>query len=777
MSSISSASSPPAAPRQVFAALFLVAAGALIFEIALTRLFSLFFQYHFVFLAVSIAVFGLSIGAALARLIPPGPNGLLTADPSRRLVQVLFGISIAYPAAALLIALLPSTASIWPRAVLALIPFVGTGFFTATVFEYFSETSGSLYAADLIGSAAGLILVVVLLNSFSAFTIVYMIGVVLAGMALFLGLRLQAGSKWLQAPAAGITLLILGLNLMTGRLDYDPLRLDIDTAPRDKTMLFILNDPEQEAKIIRTALSPFARVDVVQSNDPSVMFVFTDGGAGSYMVRFDGRTPDLTLLFTIEALPFVVRPAESVLIVGAGGGKDILMALAGGAGSITAVEVNPAIVEITRELGEFNGDIYDRPEVLTIRGDGRNFAERSQDAYDLIYLNLVYSQAAEPASQALVENYIFTEEAFEAYYDRLAPGGHLAVVSHNALEGSRAAVTALKALQNLGIEPNRGLDHLALWMYPSEDPTLRTTVMLLGREALTQETLQTLTFGAQSFGMTTLFSPGEHELLFASLRRLSDVDDFIDPGASYDLSPTTDDSPFFFKLDFGAPQAIRQALTGAVIVAAMLFAAAALLFQKQPGNSPVRWLVMVVYAALIGAGYLLVEIPLIQRFQLLLGYPILTLSVTLGTMLFASGMGSLISQRWETGALIGRVALAAFLIAALGLAYRLFLPPLIEALLPAGMPVRVAAVVILSALIGLPMGIPFPSLIRVAGASHQQVALLWAVNGAFSALGSVSAVILSMAYGFSWAFVAGAVCYLGLSGLVWAMVPRRAAAA
>jgi hypothetical protein len=93
------------------------------------------------------------------------------------------------------------------------------------------------------------------------------------------------------------------------------------------------------------------------------------------------------------------------------------------------------------------------------------------------------------------------------------------------------------------------------------------------------------------------------------------------------------------------------------------------------------------------------------------------------------------------------------------------------------MPVRVAAVVILSALIGLPMGIPFPSLIRVAGASHQQVALLWAVNGAFSALGSVSAVILSMAYGFSWAFVAGAVCYLGLSGLVWAMVPRRAAAA
>ena len=771
MHSISPPFSPRVPPRRVFVALFLIAAGTLIFEIALTRLFSLFFQYHFVFLAVSIAVFGLSIGAALARLIRPEPDRL-----SQRLVQLLIGISIAYPMATLFIALLPSTASIWPRALLALIPFVGTGFFTATVFEYYSESSGSLYSADLIGSAAGLVLVVVLLNTFSAFTLVYLIGLVLAGTAFYLGNSLPAASLLPRATAIGITLLIFGLNLMTGWLDYNPLRLDIDTAPRDKTMLFILNDPAQEAKIIRTAQSPFARVDVVESNNPDAMFVFTDGGAGSFMLRFDGGTPDLSTLFSIEALPFLVRQPESVLIVGAGGGKDILMALAGGVESITAVEVNPAIVNITRELGDFNGDIYDRPEVRVVQGDGRNFAERSQDSYDLIYLNLVYSQAAEPASQALVENYIFTEEAFEAYYDRLAPGGHLAVVSHNALEGSRAAVTALKALQNLGIEPGRGLDHIALWMYPSEDPTLRTSVMLLGKDPLTLETLQTLTSGARTFGMTALFSPGDYELLFRSLRRLSDVDDFIDPGASYDLSPTTDDSPFFFKLDFGTPPAIRQAFIGAMFVAALLFAAA-FVFPRKPGSSSIRWLVMVMYAALIGAGYLLIEIPLIQRFQLLLGYPILTLAVTLGVLLFASGLGSLISQRWEKGKLVKRVAAAAFFIAVLGLAYRFFLPPLVEALLPAGMPARVAAVVILSVLAGLPMGFPFPSLIRLSGDSQQQVALLWAVNGAFSALGSVTAVILSMAYGYSWALAAGAVCYLLLSGLVWLMASQNAAAA
>src|SRR5262245_40462594 len=125
--------SPRLPPHRIFAVLFLVGASTLIFEIALTRLFSLFFQYHFVFLAVSIAVFGLSIGAGLARLVRPEADRL-----TERLVQLLIGISIAYPVVTLIFALLPSTASIWPRALLALIPTVATGYFTTTVFEYFS---------------------------------------------------------------------------------------------------------------------------------------------------------------------------------------------------------------------------------------------------------------------------------------------------------------------------------------------------------------------------------------------------------------------------------------------------------------------------------------------------------------------------------------------------------------------------------------------------------------------------------------------------------------
>jgi predicted membrane-bound spermidine synthase len=762
------ASAPPQLPpRAVFVALFIVAAAGLIFEIALTRLFSLFFQYHFVFLAVSIAIFGLSIGAALARAIRPEPEEL-----PARLVLLLAALSAAYPVVTFLIALLPSTASIWPRAVLAVLPFIGTGLFTATVFEAFSETSGRLYAADLIGAGSGVLAVIVLLNAVSAFNLVYLLGVALSAAGLYLARSLRAGPVRVPAAAAVLAIVIAGGNFATGLADYRPLLLNPDSAPRDKTMLFILHDPAQEAEIVLTEHSPLARVDVVSSSDPSALFVFTDGGAGSFMMRDEGGSEDLGLLSTIEALPFVVRQPGSALIVGSGGGRDILMALAGGTERITAVEVNPAILEAALALEDFNGRVYSRPEVEVVVGDGRNYAERTQKTFDLIYLNLVYSQAAEPAGQALVENYIFTEEAFEAYFSRLEPGGHIAIVTHNALEGSRAALTALKALENSGIPPSRGLDHLALWMYPADDATLRTSVMLVGKEPLTTETLEALTSGAVAHSMTALFSPGEYEFLFATLREMSDVDDFIDPGASYDLSPTTDNRPFFFKLDHGTPPAIGQALTASFFLAAALFIGA-LAARSGPSTARPPWWVLVIYTGLIGAGYLLVEIPIIQRLQLLLGYPVLTLAATLGALLFAGGFGSWISQRWPLETLPHRVAAAALLVAALALLYRTALPALVDALLPFGTVPRVLAAVILVGLIGLPMGIPFPSAIRMAGAARQRVALLWAVNGAFSVLGSVLAVSISMSSGFALAFVTGAGCYLALSLLVWWLIAER----
>lgn len=738
----------------VLAAVAVVSTSGLVFEIALTRIFSFFFQYHFAFLAVSLAVFGLSIGAGL---------GQIQRAKSASLAPILLLLALSYSIAALLLAFLPSAVSIWPRALVALVPFVLTGLFAALAFGRFSERSGTLYAADLIGAAVGVLLVLWLLSVISPFNVLLLLGVVVGGVALLFS---QTGPRWRTAGLimCGITLLLWLVNLTTGVLDFDPSRLT--AATRDKTMLNVLNDPAQQAEIVATEYSPFARVDVVQTADPDTLFVFTDGGAGSFMLRYDGDLDqDSSLQNSVEFLPFALTAGdnERTLILGAGAGKDIVSALEGGATDITAVEVNPAMIAATRRFSEFNGNILDLPPVMLVEGDGRNFVERTAETFDLIYLNLVYTQSVEPAAQALVENYIFTEEAFATYLDRLAPGGHLAIIAHNALEGSRAAITALKALENEGVPPQQSLGRMTLWMLPTDDATTRTSLLLVGQDDLSEEMLSAMQANAQAQGMIPLFIPETYETIFQTMRQENSVDAFINDDADYDLSPTSDDSPYFFHLNFGLPPAIRTSLIVSLALSAVLFIASVPVLSRRKSSS----LFLVLYAALIGAGFFLIEIPLIQRFQLLLGYPVVTLAAVLGTLLLASGAGSLLSQRWAAEALLWRVAVAALIVALLAVLYRFTLPIIVEALLPAALWLRLLGVIVLTALIGLPLGVPFPSLLRIAGKQKQSVALLWALNGAFAVLGSVAAVVLSMQSGFGMALLLGGGLYLLLSIIAW----------
>jgi len=736
--------------------MFAVSATGLAFEIALTRLFSLYFQYHFAFLAVSLAVLGLSLGASGGHLI--------RRRQTDTLVTVLVALGAAFPAVTAGLSWYPSAASVAPHAVLAVIPFVLIGLFSALAFERYAGISGTLYAADLIGAAAGVVVVLLLLNYWSAFSMILLLGIAssvaaVAVSAIDPDIRRNAGLRRAPVVIGGIGVALFVANLSTGIVDYHP-ELQ-EGAPRDKTMLAILADPEQDARIVSTLWSPFARIDVVETSDDSAKYVFTDGGAGSYMLRFDGSLDELRgWQQSIEYLPFTTGEVERTLIIGAGGGKDIVLSLLAGARSITAIEVSPAVIEATRRYAGYNGNILDLPQVNLVEGDARAFVERDANTYDLIYLNVVYTQAAEPGNQVLVENYVFTWQAFATYLNRLRPDGHLAIVSHNALEASRAAVTALRALEAVGVPPAQALDHLMLWMYPAADATLRTSVLVVGARPLRAEVIETVSENARLLGMQSLFVPGESEVVFAPLRQGMSLEEFVADDAEYNLAYTGDDSPYFFHLDFGLPRPVQSALATSLIFAVGLTVFALLSGggRAAAGGSSARggtW----VYAMAIGAGFMLIEVPLIQRFQLLLGYPILSLAIVLGTLLLAGGIGSAVSQRWAGPQLPRRVMIAALWIAALAALYRFALPSIVERVLPESLALRCTVVVALTMLLGIPMGIPFPSLMRRVGQHQRRVALVWAVNGVFSALGSVLAVVISMTWGFSVALLVGAALY------------------
>jgi hypothetical protein len=314
----------------------------------------------------------------------------------------------------------------------------------------------------------------------------------------------------------------------------------------------------------------------------------------------------------------------------------------------------------------------------------------------------------------------------------------------------------------------QALEHLALLMVPSDDPTQRTTVMVLGKEPLQDEEIRGLATVANRLGLQSLFLPGVFELPFAPLLQGATLEEFLAGDPTYDLSPTYDDQPYFFKLDPGLPAPVRQALMAATVLAVALLLLS--LWPVGTAGGRWRWLGLVIYAALIGAGFMLVEIPLIQRFQLLLGYPVLSVAAVLGTLLLAGGLGSLLSRRWPETGLPRRVIWAALWIGVVALVYWLVLPSLVRQLLTAPLAWRVLATIGLTAMLGIPMGIPFPSLMRLAASYQQRVALLWALNGAFSVLGSTLAVVLSMTWGFSWALATGTGLYLLLVALVWGLL-------
>ena len=161
------------------------------------------------------------------------------------------------------------------------------------------------------------------------------------------------------------------------------------------------------------------------------------------------------------------------------------------------------------------------------------------------------------------------------------------------------------------------------------------------------------------------------------------------------------------------------------------------------------------YFALLGLGYLCVEIPLLQRFILFLGHPAYAMAMVLFTLLLFSGLGSLLSRRVS-------LRLVLILLPLLVLVYALGLPVLFEATLAAPLRSRLIVTVVALAPPGLLMGMPFPKgLALLERRAPALIAWGWGVNGAASVVASILAALLALSWGFSAVLAVGAACYAG----------------
>jgi hypothetical protein len=774
-----------------------VSAALLMTELALTRIFSVTMYYHFAFLAISIALFGLSASGVtiylLRHRLASIDAGVLLATVSTThafatlialacLIRIRVGLNYSPTNLGLMLAIYA----------LAALPFFTGGGVMSIAFSRMTDRINVLYAADLIGAATGCLALIPLLNWLGA------PGVVLtaAGLSTVAALAFAPAAR--RRPFAALALGMLAIASLAQVAGGAPFDL-VDTKGHigDRILFSKWNSFSRVAVYDRPhgdwSLSP-----KFTGARAASLFMDIDSAASTPILKGTGNVADASYLrYELTAIgyhlveraggsPDEARSAKSgfnALVIGPGGGRDLLSALVFGAAHVDGVEINPIIardVMLDRFRG-YSGGIYADPRVTIYVDDGRNFVRRSRSKYDVIQASLVDTWAATAAgAYTLTENSLYTKEAFGEYIDHLTDQGAL-TITRWVFDGLRLVSLAQEACAERGLDAST---RLAIIRYD------RVATFLLKKRPFTAAEVEQLREASERLGFSVLYAPGlppapsgddpiemqRTGTSAADYRRLilsSNREQFL---SSYPLdeSATTDDRPFFFhttrlrdqmQVAFGRSMLFGNGLSALMTLMAIsgllvvLFVIGPLLVGgERPGPGWGRWLM---YFGALGAGFMLLEVALLQRLVLLLGHPVYSLTVTLFSLLLGTGFGSLVSRRITPSrvgaitrrALVGIAAVAA--VASLGLAR------LVDAGVAWGLPMRIGFAVALIAPVGLLLGMPLPGGMRLVAADRADIIPWgWGINGAFSVVGATLAVFIAMNWGFSVTLASAAAVYI-----------------
>jgi len=771
-------SEAPAAPRSFTLEIFAISFAAILLEISYTRIFSFKVYYYFTYLILGIAMLGLGAGATTLAV----SKRLRAVQPEHLVPALCIGCSAAVLAGYFLIAWAPLSPSqlvshpfelvkIGAVALVLLVPFLCVGVMIPVILGARPHRVSRLYGADLIGAgiacggAIGLLLWLTPPGCVAASALVF----AAAGLP---------GASWSRAlRGLGIALgcVLVALALHPGLLP-DPVTDSLKPI-----------GPGRPGEVIYSEWNPVFRVDVTDhpTAPGSMHLLHHDGWLGSVQLRFDGDFSKLSgLRADPRSVPFAVAsPEPEVLIVGFAGGREVLASLYFGASRVVGVELNPVTYAlVTDRFADFGGRLGDDPRVTLVNDEARSFLNRDPNRYDLIWLvapdSYASMNAASSAAFVLSESYLYTVEMIQEALAHLAPGGVLAAqfgerdFAARPNRTVRFLSTARQALAELGIEPFG--DHV-LVLSALGLPPLNDTTVLIGEQPFGPERGRAFVEASRALdGGALHWVPG----VGSRPGPVSDViglpSDELAPWLAahpYQVGPVRDDSPFFwhfarFRDVFQSPGSpgyrggdweilIGEQLMMALLALTVLLAAAFLLLPlvaiRPAWNAMPAKAATGLYFACLGAGFMFLEVSLIQRFTLFLGYPTYALSVTLFALLLSSGVGSLLSgpllarrQRALVGAFAG--------VASLVLLHLFLAPALFERFVGAPLVARALLAALMIAPLGLCLGVFMPlglaTVTALCSHDREYVAWAWAVNGFFSVISSIASTILAMLIGF-----------------------------
>lgn len=801
---------PQRLPRSLLLGVFFVAMAMLLQEITLTRIFSVTMFYHFAFMVVSITLFGMGVSGIYVYLNPQRfqPE---KAGNQMTLAATLFAISV--PVSYILQRSLPSAPDspsfgflyLSLTYILVAIPFFLGGITLSLALTHFSSGVAVLYFADLLGASIGCALVFPALSFLTGPDIIALVGVLGALSALaFSGMAKGPAPRRRALAALVVLVALLGVNttrvfrvLNTGTLNLrhpgtqelmQP--IDIDWNPMSRVIAYHGST--------RPSYWPGTSPDSVFYPTGQVLFLI-DKSAMTWAVAFDGDYSKVGWIYSdLSVLPLFLKKdaAPRVLDIGSGGGQHALAALGLGAKDVTCVEINPTVLNWTKtRFADLTGNIYNRPNVKAHLGDGRTFVARSKETYDVIsFVSSTTFTATTSGAFMMAENNLFTVEAFDSYYDHLSPDGIMAVsqVMTRDYSGLLLRIVSLgrNLLEKRGV--TRPADHLLVLMKKTEG----YGIVLVKKSPFTAAELDLTDSLATEMSWVVLHSPRtNNDPQFHDLLTAPSLDAFVKT-VPLNLFPPTDDRPFFFNLvpftrlgsaqvgsydlKYGkVPAQILLNLFFIVIVLTLLFLIVPLILARRariehrPGT-----LATLGFFVMIGLGFIMVEVPLMQRFVLFLGHPVYAISVVLFSILLFSGIGSFITRGLTAATALRWLKISVPALLVLLVLYSLSLHSIFLAAQEASQGVKVVVSVLLLLPLGILMGMPFPAMIRrTAEFSPGLVPWCWGVNGATSVLGSVSGVIVALTSGFTASLVIGAAAYAGALVCVWLLRDDQSARA
>ena len=798
----------------VSAGIFLVSCGLVSMEIVLTRILSIRNHYHLAFMLISLAMLGLGASGSYLSV----SKKARTADPLALLTRYAVLFSIAAMVFAIVGTKVPSDLVevmhlgwwaaiflvIYP--VLMFVPFFFAGAAIGVALFRYTADVNRIYFADLVGAGIGCVIAVpnvILFGGAGAVVVSAILG--LGGAALFR--KARTGSAGRAIPVA--------LVLIAAILPAGWRWIEIEPGYTKFSRAITLQHPESET--VYSEWTATGRVDVQQLGPGSPPFmtlgvgaaaegdvphqklIHVDGEATTQLNQFSGDFNDVRILRrSLYSAAYQVLDKPDVLVIGVGGGTDVLTGLMHGARHVTGVELNGPTIRAVKDLfAGFDGGIYSRPDVTIVHGEGRAFVRRDPSRYDLVQLTGVDTHAAlASGAYTLAENYLYTAEGIEDFLGHLKPGGVLSFmrwVFDPPRESLRLATMAAEALSRRGLnDAGERIAVLQNGVYQGESTAAHAgsamfASVLIKPAGFSEVDVDRLERFAAEAGMDVLHLPHRppKDNAFSRFLTAPDRDAFI-RDYPFHIAPATDDAPFFYnyyrwgkglfrKHGSGGPllgnvpigqivlvmTAIQGFFFGVLLILAPLF-----LFKRRDVTGRGKP-AMTVYFGALGFGFMFIELAALQKFILFLHHPAYATSVVLFAMLVFAGLGSFVSGRWPMSPAV-RVAITAAVVIAMTALYVAGIDALLAVCLALPLPVRIAIAVALLAPLGFALGMPFPAgLSVVERISPGLVAWAWGINGCTSVLGAIAAVVLAMAVGFAGVFTIAAGLYVLAALAIW----------